>query len=67
VLDDFLYTIDQNKQIMQRIASQQRIPYLELEASAFPDAHFYDYCHLRPAGERIKAQLIKTELLSRLK
>ncbi|GAB5554033.1 MAG: hypothetical protein Sapg2KO_36240 [Saprospiraceae bacterium] len=58
ILPDFLAAIEKNRQIMRQISSAQKIPYIKMPEEAFTDRMFWDYCHLKPIGEEIKADLI---------
>lgn len=58
ILPDFLAAIQQNQQIMQQLSAQHKIPYISLPEDQFTDRMFWDYCHLKPEGEAIKAAFI---------
>lgn len=66
ILPDFLAAIEQNRQIMQKLSNQHKIPYIYLPENQFTDRMFWDYCHLKPGGEAIKAELIFKALLPQI-
>ena len=67
ILPDFLAAIEQNRQIMQDLSNQHKIPYIYLPEDRFTDRMFWDYCHLKPDGEKLKAELIFQALLPLIK
>lgn len=58
IVSAFETAVSKNKRIMQELAQENQIHYLNLEQQSFPDDLFFDYCHLRPEGEARKAAII---------
>lgn len=61
--DAMLLTYRKNHAVMQEISAKYHVPLLELPPGSLDDSLFIDFCHLGPAGERIKAEFLARALL----
>lgn len=58
IVDEFMFAVVENKRILQALSHMYGIPYIDPDQAYFADRLFYDYCHLKPEGEALKAQLV---------
>jgi lysophospholipase L1-like esterase len=50
--------IEKNKAVLKSLAIKYNIPYHEIEAHKIPLENFFDHTHVKPQGEKIKAEFI---------
>lgn len=55
--------VAKNKAIMEKLASQYGALYIEAPQDSFRDEWFIDNCHLTPAGEIVKAQVVADHIM----
>lgn len=50
--------IAKNKEVLKVLAKKYNLPYHEMAADRIPLEYFFDHCHMKPEGDRIKADFI---------
>ena len=54
--------LEKNYDVMREIATRYRVPFVIPPQDRFEDEWFQDNCHLSPAGEEVKAQIMFEQL-----
>ena len=54
--------LEKNYDVLQKVARRHAVPFLIPDQDRFHDEWFQDNCHLTPAGEEVKAQIMFEEL-----
>jgi lysophospholipase L1-like esterase len=50
--------IAKNKEVLKTLAKKYNLPYHEMAADRIPLENFFDHCHMKPEGDRMKAEFI---------
>ena len=55
--------LEKNVTITREIAALRSVPFVSLAPGTIPLPDFFDHCHLRPEGERIKAEFLSDQVV----
>lgn len=50
--------LDKNKAVLKSLSTRYLVPYFEMDQDKIPLEYFFDHCHMKPEGDRIKAEFI---------
>jgi len=50
--------IAKNKEVLKNLSKKYNLPYHEMAADRIPLEDFFDHCHMKPEGDRMKAEFI---------
>lgn len=53
-----ILAIQKNKDVLKSLSKKHNIPYHEMELDQIPLEYFFDHCHLKPEGDKMKAEFI---------
>lgn len=59
--------LNKNKAVLKSLAKKYAAPYFEMNQDLIPAEDFFDHCHLKPEGDKIKAEFIAKNLLPLVK
>jgi hypothetical protein len=50
--------IGKNKEVLKALSKKYSVPYYEMKPGRIPLKYLFDHCHMKPEGNRIKADFI---------
>lgn len=50
--------IAKNKEVLKTLSKKYNLPYHEMEPNRIPLEYLFDHCHMKPEGDRMKAEFI---------